>query len=157
MRIEPLEAERRRRMSARAEGEPGIHPHDRGLRLRDLLVMRADPQPPAESHRVEVAQPFALPGPVGHLARVQESRIEGERAAQGANDRVAIDVGRKEGLDACGRPEPKLSGRGLEDGRGVPIVRIDEGDGDRSAGETGRLRVLRRKPPEIPADLVECA
>lgn len=106
--------------------------------------MRADPQPPAETHGVEVAQPFALPGAVGHLARAQERRIDAEGAAQRTYGPVAIRFRWEQGLDVGRRPEPELSRRRLEDGRDVTIVRIDEGDRDRSAGEAGRLGVLRR-------------
>ena len=61
MCIEVLETEPRGRMRAGAEGEAGIELDDDGVRLVDPHVRGLDPQPLAELHRFEVAQPFALP------------------------------------------------------------------------------------------------
>ena len=104
---------------------------------------------------MKIAQPLALPGAIGHLTRPQARRIQAERATQPARDRPAIRIGREECLDASRRPEPELARCRLEDRRGVTMIRIDERDGDGSAGEAGGLGIVRRKPPEIPADLEE--
>jgi len=106
---------------------------------------------------MEIAQPLALPGAIGHRARAQERRIEAELATQLAHDEIAIRLWRKERLDASGRPEAEFPRCRLEDRADVTLIRIDERDGNGSAGEAGGLGVVGRKPPEIPADLEELA
>src|SRR5512146_1662327 len=106
---------------------------------------------------MEIAQPLALPGTIGYFAHLQPPRVEAEGAAQALHDAVAIRIRREQRPDARRGPQPELPRRGLEDRRGVTLVRIDEGDGDRAAGKTGGLGIVRRKASEIPADLAKSA
>src|SRR5690606_9121347 len=65
MGVQPFQAQRRTRVRAGSKRETGVQPHDHGTRLGDLLVMRADPEPPAEAQCMKVVEPFTLPDPIG--------------------------------------------------------------------------------------------
>ncbi len=150
MRVEPFEAQRRGRVRAGAEGEPGsirttaapgsstcswcgqIHSRRRSAWRGSRAAIRA----PRRDR-----PPRARAGALGVAGRARGSARDDCR-----RDRHR---GWKQCLDARRRPEPELSGRRLEDRRGVAIVRIDERHGERAAGEAG---LLRRRPPQAARD-----
>src|SRR5262249_4713271 len=78
--FEPVQAHRRRRMGAGAEGETRIEPHDDGLRLslRRMLAVRTDPKPLAKPHRLEVLEPLALPGAISDLGEAMRRELAAE-------------------------------------------------------------------------------
>ena len=64
MTVQPFQAQRRGGMGARSERQSRVHPHDDRARFGHFLVMRADPQSLPKAHRMEIAQPLALPNTI---------------------------------------------------------------------------------------------
>ncbi len=158
MSVEPFETERRRRVRARAESEPGIHGHDHrapGSSTRSCRghTQSRRPKRIAWKSRIHSRSQSAI----GDCARVEVRRIHAERAAQRAQHGLAVRVRREKGRQARRRPEPEFPGRRLENRRELALVGVHERDGDRSAADAGGFGVVRRKLPEIQADLEEDA
>ncbi len=154
MRVQPFEAQRGGRVRAGAEGEAGVKSNHARLGILDLLVMRADPQALAEAHGVKIAQPLALPRPIGQALHLELPRWQAERFAQAAHGVRRRGVGREQCLQARCRPQSELT-RGRLEYRFV--TGIGEGDGARTALEAGLLGRLRRQRAKIEADLQELA
>ena len=92
------------------KARPGSSRTTTASALCDRLVPRADPQPAPEAHGVEVAQPFALPDPIGHRARPQSQRLDPERGAPASRSvRAPASLGAEQRLQPGLRPQAHLA------------------------------------------------
>jgi len=143
-------------VSAGPESEARIEHHDGRIGSCDPLVMWADPQTLAETQRVEVLQPFTLPHAVGDRLHLDQRGINpelgGERPCQCRRGGWRNRCMRKQTLDPCGGPERRFPGGWLEQ---RVVTRIDQGDRDCAAVESGIFRGLRIEGCEVERQLAE--
>ena len=106
------------------KARPGSSLHDDRVRVGHRFMPRADPQPLAEAHGVKVAQPFALPGPVGDRARLAVAAASIPSAAASAT--INAGSARCASYSACSRVcrHSRISpGRGSSTGSSLGIAR----------------------------------
>src|SRR2546430_3965436 len=107
MRIGPRQAQRRARMTAGAERQPGIErDHDRAG-LGDALMVWAYPQTASEAQRVEVFEPLALPDALGQLVHADEVGVQTQRRSERAPDAGRVVGLHEQALQEGPRPQTR--------------------------------------------------
>ncbi len=126
-------------MRAGAEGQARIQLDDNGAAVGDAFVMRADPQAPAETHGMEVAQPFAFPYAVSDGLVLQGCGVELQCLGQLPRNQSGRDIAAEQRLQPRGGPQPHLADRRLQH---CIIAQIAEGYRQRAEFKAGLFRPL---------------
>ena len=100
------------------------------------LVVRHDPQPPAEAHGVEILQPLAFPDAIGDALDADALRGQVQCSGQHDDGFGRGRLGGEQRLQHRLRPQPHLAGRRLEDG---VVDRVGERHGQRAGVEQRRF------------------
>ena len=130
-----------------------VGPDGRGIRP---LSAWAHPEPPSETHRLEVLEPLALPGAIGDGLELRllgdQQWIESRRRTERGTDLVDVGVRREDGTHDDGRPERHRAGGWLEDG---VVGRVEQRDGQRAEFEQRVLVRLGVARADVEAELQE--
>ena len=147
VRVEPGEAQRSRGMRAGAERQARIQAHDDGVGVvRWRLMARHDPQPAAETHRMEVLEPLALPDLVLDACHADMVGRQVERLCQLQDGGGAVRLGVENRLKHGMWPQAQFARRGFQD---RVIDRVGQRHRQRAGLEAGVLGALRVATLEV--------